>query len=51
MNQPWALYDLVEDPSEAKVLAKQHPKIVAELSEKFETRQASCEQSDQGNDY
>ncbi|CAA6678497.1 MULTISPECIES: sulfatase [unclassified Lentimonas] len=50
-KKPWELYDLIEDPSEKKNIAKQHPEIVAELSKKLVTWKASCKLSDQGNDY
>jgi arylsulfatase A-like enzyme len=50
-KQAWQLYDLLEDPSEKKDRANQHPEIVTQLSKEFEAWRASCEQSDQGADY
>ncbi|MDC0497353.1 sulfatase-like hydrolase/transferase [bacterium] len=50
-NQAWKLYDLLEDPSEKKDLAKEHPEVVATLAKEFKAWQASCAHSDQGGDY
>jgi arylsulfatase A-like enzyme len=50
-KKPWELYDILEDPSEKKNIAKQHPEVVAELSKKLAAWKASCKRSDQGKDY
>ena len=50
-NQSWQLYDLIEDPSEKRNLAKKYPEIVSELAEKFEAWRKSCQLSDEGGDY
>ncbi|MGJ8656574.1 MAG: sulfatase family protein [Akkermansiaceae bacterium] len=50
-KQGWKLYDLIEDPSEKKDIAAEHPEVVAELSKKFDAWQKSCKESDGGGDY
>ncbi len=49
-NQPWQLYDLMEDPAEKRDLAAQHPELVATLAGEFSAWQASCARSNRGAD-
>jgi arylsulfatase A-like enzyme len=48
--KPWALYDLVTDPSESKDLAFAMPDKVIEMAARFETWVTSCRESAEGDE-
>ncbi|MEP4077176.1 sulfatase [Haloferula sp.] len=50
-GESWELYDLLDDPSETKNIAKDSPEMVASLSKELAAWRASCKNSDQGSDY
>ena len=47
----YMLFDLIADPAEKNDLAKQHPKIVQQMTETLEAWLESCAESNAGNDY
>lgn len=50
-GEHYALYDLLDDPYEKNDIAEAHPELVAEMKLQFKEWQASCKNSDEGNDY
>lgn len=47
----WELYDLIDDPSESKNIADQHPETVKKMKAQLIAWQISCEASNEELDY
>ena len=47
----YELYDVLDDPGESKDIADEHAEIVASMKAALQQWQASCQASDEGNDY
>ena len=50
-GKTWQLYDLTNDPSETKDLAKEKPAILAKMTKAFDLWHSSVKQSAGGKDY
>ena len=50
-GKTYELYDLIEDPSETKNLAKEKPEVLKKMIKTVEIWIASCKASDEGKDY
>ena len=50
-DQPFELYDLLEDPYETRDIADQYPAVVQELCESLKVWRESCAASARGEDY
>lgn len=50
-GQNWEMYDLINDPSETKNIAQQHPKILEDMLKEVKEWLESCKRSSEGLDY
>ena len=50
-GKTWQLYDLIKDEAESRDIAGDHPDVVKEMTEIFQSWKDSCARSDQGKDY